>query len=379
MASKGCLRVVRLELLNEMYWSEDLDRFLARLGRLTCSDAAHIHAVCYLKRLKRPFSTELHATVLFLAQKYCDDIFYGARDFCRAVGVDPRRVLAAEAGVLKALGYRLYVGREERRDLELACSKLVKTQKRERKKKRMQAHNNNNKLAVMRRPGKPMDGLRLERPGFAKGAAERLLSLVSPSSVCLEVGTGGSTLFYARRAGRVVAVGLSARWTNLVYRHLYGHGLEQFARLHPCDGPEAATQAVRRLPKSHFDVLSLRVPPLWVDAFLHVALPRMKPGALLVLAGEHHQQRQPPPGDVEDFTRGDGLPVRIVRMESKKKKTKEKKIKLKKKIWTGAQALPAAVSRPRNPQLSTGPRSPTPSRGPTGASRDCAAGRSSTG
>ena len=66
-------------------------------------------------------------------------------------------------------------------------------------------------------------------------AVQRLHELVANrDDSVLDVGTGGSTLFYARRCRQVVGLETKASWAAMVRDALHDHGLEHNSRVHTC-------------------------------------------------------------------------------------------------------------------------------------------------
>lgn len=59
-------------------------------------------------------------------------------------------------------------------------------------------------------------GLELRLPWITEGAVYKLDEVLSQDDVVLEVGTGGSTLFFAERTGDVIAIETSHEWASKV-------------------------------------------------------------------------------------------------------------------------------------------------------------------
>jgi len=64
-----------------------------------------------------------------------------------------------------------------------------------------------------------------EVPWMTPGAVRKLDELLRPSDQVIEVGTGGSTLFFARRAQSVIGIEPAVDWADTVVREAQSRGI----------------------------------------------------------------------------------------------------------------------------------------------------------
>lgn len=64
-----------------------------------------------------------------------------------------------------------------------------------------------------------------EVPWMTPGAVRKLDELLRPSDQVIEVGTGGSTLFFARRAQSVIGIEPAVDWADIVVRETQSRGI----------------------------------------------------------------------------------------------------------------------------------------------------------
>jgi hypothetical protein len=80
----------------------------------------------------------------------------------------------------------------------------------------------------------------LELPWFSYGAIDFLAAAITPGSQVFEYGSGGSTVFFARRAAQVVCVENDVAWHRRVREHLRQSGLANVdCQLHAFGDAEA--------------------------------------------------------------------------------------------------------------------------------------------
>ncbi|HET7624286.1 MAG TPA: hypothetical protein VFM25_03400, partial [Verrucomicrobiae bacterium] len=76
----------------------------------------------------------------------------------------------------------------------------------------------------------------LEMPWFSYAAIDFLERFMRPEMTVCEYGSGGSTLFFARRARSVFSIENSEKWFDLVLRRLQQNSLNNVTiQLHPFD------------------------------------------------------------------------------------------------------------------------------------------------
>jgi hypothetical protein len=155
---------------------------------------------------------------------------------------------------------------------------------------------------------KSASSMKDESPWMVFAAIDRLRRHLRPDMRVFEWGSGGSTLFFARRAGQVIAVEHDEKWAAQVREacagHSHGHVMVDFippdatppaVTFDPADPSHAYssakayhglsfqhyTERILAFPDAHFHVVVVdgRARP----ACLRHALPKVKPGGLLVL------------------------------------------------------------------------------------------------
>jgi hypothetical protein len=140
--------------------------------------------------------------------------------------------------------------------------------------------------ALSVRRGEPVDGDGAPLPWFTYPAIEYLRQLDFSQSSVFEFGTGGSTLFWCRRAARVVGVEHDAAWHERVRRRLPANG-----ELVLAPAPADYAQALDRRPEN-FDVIV--VDGIERRACCAAALRKLAPGGLVILDNSdwHHRCAQ---------------------------------------------------------------------------------------
>ena len=103
----------------------------------------------------------------------------------------------------------------------------------------------------------PLD---LELPWFSYAAIDFLEQFVQPHMTVFEYGSGGSTLFFARRARSVLSIEDNEKWYELVSSRLEEKGLANASlRLWPFDFKTAAgfeqSDYLLALPDERFDII----------------------------------------------------------------------------------------------------------------------------
>lgn len=151
----------------------------------------------------------------------------------------------------------------------------------------------------------PLD---LEIPWFSYAAIDFLDGFVQPYMSVFEYGSGGSTLFFARRAKRVVSVEDNSKWHQWVTRRLQQQGLSN-ATLKLCEfnfkdpvGFERSDY-LQAIPEEKFDVIVVDGSEEWTQVrpiCFQKAERHIKQGGIIVvddswryptLREEHHARR----------------------------------------------------------------------------------------
>ncbi len=100
----------------------------------------------------------------------------------------------------------------------------------------------------------------LELPWFAYAAIDFLTDFVKPHMTVCEYGSGGSTLFFARRAQRVFSIEDNLQWFNLISDRLREKSINNVTlRLCPFDFKNPAgfenSEYLNSMPDEKFDVI----------------------------------------------------------------------------------------------------------------------------
>jgi len=144
-------------------------------------------------------------------------------------------------------------------------------------------------LAHNLRNGKtPLD---LELPWFSYAAIDFLETFVRPNHAVCEFGSGGSTLFFARRARSVYAIEDNATWHELVAQRLQALGLRNATlKLCPFNFKEPAGFAdsdyLNGIPPGQFDIIVVDGSEEWTPvrpACFEKAEERIGPGGIIVV------------------------------------------------------------------------------------------------
>lgn len=104
---------------------------------------------------------------------------------------------------------------------------------------------------------RPLD---LELPWFAYAAIDFLDDFLTPDMTVCEYGSGGSTLFFARRVKWVYSIEDNLQWFNLVSDRLNDNSIDNVTlKLHPFDFKNPAgfenSEYLNAIPDKRFDVI----------------------------------------------------------------------------------------------------------------------------
>jgi len=131
----------------------------------------------------------------------------------------------------------------------------------------------------------------LELPWFAYAAIDFLDDFLGPGMTVCEYGSGGSTLFFARRARRVFSIEDNGQWFNLVSDLLRRKSIGNVTlKLCPFNFKDPAgfehSEYLHAIPEERFDVIVVdgseewrRVRPICFEK----AQTRVKPGGIIVV------------------------------------------------------------------------------------------------
>jgi len=131
----------------------------------------------------------------------------------------------------------------------------------------------------------------LEIPWFAYAGIDFLETFLQPQMNVCEYGSGGSTLFFARRTKHVVSIEDNPLWAELVERRLKQNSLTNVTlKLCPFDfkNPVGFEQSdyFLALPDEQFDVIVVDGSEEWTQVrptCFRKAEERVKPGGVIVL------------------------------------------------------------------------------------------------
>jgi len=146
--------------------------------------------------------------------------------------------------------------------------------------------------------------LELELPWFSYAAIDFLKDFLNPAMSVCEYGSGGSTLFFARRVKRVYSIEDNQRWFELVAKRLREKSLLNVTlRLCPFDFRNPVdferSEYLNAMPNERFDVIVVDGSEEWIHvrpACFALAEKRVRPGGIIivddswrypVLRGEH--------------------------------------------------------------------------------------------
>jgi SAM-dependent methyltransferase len=100
----------------------------------------------------------------------------------------------------------------------------------------------------------------LEIPWFSYGAIDFLDDFLKPHMTVCEYGSGGSTLFFARRVNSVFSIEDNPQWFALVSERLRAKSIDNVTlELHPCDFKNPVgfehSEYLHAIPEAGFDVI----------------------------------------------------------------------------------------------------------------------------
>jgi len=134
----------------------------------------------------------------------------------------------------------------------------------------------------------PLD---LELPWFSYAAIDFLQEFVKPHMSVCEFGSGGSTLFFARRAKSVFSIEDNPKWFELVTRRLEQSSLGNAkVQLHPFDFKNPigfeTSEYLSAMPDELFDIIVVDGSEEWTQVrpiCFAKAESRVKPGGIIVV------------------------------------------------------------------------------------------------
>ena len=134
----------------------------------------------------------------------------------------------------------------------------------------------------------PLD---LEIPWFSYAAIDFLEGFVQPQMKVCEYGSGGSTLFFARRAQSVFSIEDNPEWFERVQKRLQEKGVRNVTmKLFPFDFKNPAgfenSEYLNAIPAERFDIIVVDGSEEWTQVrpvCFQKAESRIKPGGIIVL------------------------------------------------------------------------------------------------
>jgi predicted O-methyltransferase YrrM len=133
--------------------------------------------------------------------------------------------------------------------------------------------------------------LELEVPWFSYAAIDFLDSFLRSTMKVCEYGSGGSTLFFARRASRVLSIEDNPQWGEAVSKKLVEKGIRNVElKLCPFDFGDPTgflcSDYLHAIPDEHFDIIVIDGTEEWIQVrpiHFQFAEKRMKPGGAIVV------------------------------------------------------------------------------------------------
>ena len=133
--------------------------------------------------------------------------------------------------------------------------------------------------------------LELEIPWFSYAAIDFLEDFLRPDMTVCEYGSGGSTLFFARRVRSVFSIEDNPTWFGLVSERLRSNSIQNVQLvLHPFDfkNPEGFEDSsyLQAMPDALFDVIVIDGSEEWTQVrpiCFEKAELRVRPGGIIVL------------------------------------------------------------------------------------------------
>jgi hypothetical protein len=150
---------------------------------------------------------------------------------------------------------------------------------------------------------------RPERPWISYDAQAVLAQRLNKDSSVLEFGSGMSTIWYARHAGRVVSIEDKAEWHAIVQQRLSALGNVDYKLA------KSRTDYVALAPDERFDLIM--IDGSWRDECARFAIAHLVPGGVIYLDNSDKALDPTESGDIPaarsmllEFAKKNGLPVR---------------------------------------------------------------------
>lgn len=127
-------------------------------------------------------------------------------------------------------------------------------------------------------------------PWFVHCSIEFLEGRIQPDWVCFEWGSGGSTVWLAELARQVVSIEHNKEWYDTTNEWLKQYGLEDKAIVNLRELGNGYADYILKYPDAYFDLIEIdgRERALC----LKYALPKLKPGGILVIDNSEREQYQ---------------------------------------------------------------------------------------
>lgn len=125
--------------------------------------------------------------------------------------------------------------------------------------------------------------LSLGCPWLTPGCIRRLEELLRPNHVVLEMGSGGSTVFFSKRAQRVISIEPNGDWFKRVSSELAINGKSN-VEYHFIEDKLRIMEFISLLPDKSFDIMLADFPGgLDKGGYLRTALPKLKTDGYLII------------------------------------------------------------------------------------------------
>jgi len=136
-----------------------------------------------------------------------------------------------------------------------------------------------------------IENLEKECPWFTPGATIYLDAYLRPSFKVLELGSGGSTVFFAKRCSQVISIESSEEWRNKVIDHLKHNHINNVESL--LLSLNGLKQYLKTLPNNYFDVIL--IDPIYSKEramLTKLCNSKLKAGGFLIIDNYANTQRK---------------------------------------------------------------------------------------
>jgi predicted O-methyltransferase YrrM len=126
------------------------------------------------------------------------------------------------------------------------------------------------------------------KPWFSHCSIEFLEGRIQPGWLCFEWGSGGSTIWLAELGGQLVSVEHNDEWYSQVDKWLIEYGLK--VDLNYIQLTSGYADFILKYPDDHFDLIE--IDGRQRAACTQNALPKLKPGGILIVDNSEREQYQ---------------------------------------------------------------------------------------